>query len=100
MKNKQKQIDDIIQSNDLSEEDAKVLKSVVRTADKVNKILGEETVQVCISVLSSCLVQIICLTSNSKEEALNTIGAFHHYVKSGIVEADDKGICNWNGTLQ
>lgn len=81
-------------------EELKLIKSVTKTTHKLNDILKEETVSVGLSALTSAFLQMICLTSDSKEEAQKMVEHFGGYVMHALDDADSNGICNWNATRQ
>ena len=84
----------------ITPEQMKLIKSVTRTTHKLNDILKEETVSVGMSALTSAFLQMICLTSDSKEEAQKMVEHFGGYVLHALDDADSNGICNWNATRQ
>ena len=73
---------------------------VVQLTDKINELLRPYSVQVAISGLISCLVQALCITRNSKQEALEHTNNIHSFIHGAIEQADEEGICLWNTTLQ
>jgi hypothetical protein len=88
------------EDDEISEDQMKMIKAVTSTTTQINHILKEQTVSVGISALTSAIVQMICLTSDSKEDAEDTGKRFAAFVFHAIGDADNEGICNWNATRQ
>jgi len=88
------------EDDEISEDQMKMIKAVTSTTTDINNILKEQTVSVGISALTSAVVQMICLTSDSKADAEDTAKRFGAFVLYAINNADDEGICNWNATRQ
>ena len=92
--------DEEFDDENITPEEMKLIKAVTRTTHKLNDILKEETVTVGMSALTSAFLQMICLTSDSKEEAQKMVEHFGGYVMHALDDADSNGICNWNATRQ
>lgn len=88
------------ENEEISKEDMKTITAVTKTTQKINNILKDETVNIGMSALTSAFVQMICLTSDSKEDAKDTVQRFAAFVSYAVENADQEGICNWNATRQ
>lgn len=85
---------------EITEEQMKMISAVTEATHKINDILKEETVSVGMSAITSAFVQMVCLTSDSKEEAKDVVNRFGSFVLHALDDADKNGICNWNATRQ
>jgi hypothetical protein len=85
---------------DISPEQKELIKSVTKTTQKINNVLKTQTVNVGMTSLTSAFVQMLCVTSINKDDAHQTIGRLAAFIMHAVDDADKKGLCNWNATIQ
>lgn len=93
----------LVEVNDISEvpeEMTEEANEVVELTGKITDFLRPYNVSVVVSALMSCLIQALCVTRSSKQEALEHAHNIGLFLNMAIEQADKEGICQWNSTLQ
>lgn len=93
-------MNEVINEEDIPEEYAEEAKQVMKLCAKFNETMGKYPVSVVVSSLMTCLVQALCASRSSKQEATEHIFSIGNFLLSAMDHADKEGICAWNSTLQ